>query len=276
MHIWHVDIESGNLAKTIWNRKKARLKKIPMPVLELQTTGFSTNVWWNSHFPTKGLESSNWNSHFPLIVWGSRFHDSRMRMCLICCIRVCANWSIGRVFGDNFTTWRNCAWIQSKTMTESICVFANIFTVCLRSLWIQEFSSSFYVSFDRIVRVQQDIRHPKCCHRPPRSACRSASSTFSLILESEYSAFQIHNWQRTNETKQTEMWERINKIDISQPDTSSCLFGPTFNVILIFAAAFRSRFHFALFIQQREFIQSHSLFLFGQALLQQATASFLP
>ena len=199
MHIWHVDIESGNLAKTIWNRKKARLKKIPMPVLELQTTGFSTNVWWNSHFPTKGLESSNWNSHFPLIVWGSRFHDSRMRMCLICCIRVCANWSIGRVFGDNFTTWRNCAWIQSKTAT------ADIFTVCLRSLWIQEFPSSFYVSFDRIVRVQQDIRHPKCCHRPPRSACRSASSTFSLILESEYSAFQIHNWQSNNETKQTEM-----------------------------------------------------------------------
>ena len=24
---------------------------------------FLMDVWWNNHFPSKGLESSNWNNH---------------------------------------------------------------------------------------------------------------------------------------------------------------------------------------------------------------------
>lgn len=74
------------------------------------------------------------------------------------------------------------------------------------------------------------IKTSKMLPSTTHCACRSASSTFSLILESEYSAFQIHEakqqWDKAD-------WNvRRNKIDISQLDKSSCLLGPTFNVIL--------------------------------------------
>ena len=33
---------------------------------------FFMDVWWNNHFPSKGLESSNWNNHFKVDVSGTR------------------------------------------------------------------------------------------------------------------------------------------------------------------------------------------------------------
>ena len=36
---------------------------------------FFLDVWWNNHFLSKGLESSNWNKHFKGDVSGTRYMD---------------------------------------------------------------------------------------------------------------------------------------------------------------------------------------------------------
>ena len=33
---------------------------------------FLMDVWWNNHFPSKGLKSSNWNNHLKVDVLGTR------------------------------------------------------------------------------------------------------------------------------------------------------------------------------------------------------------
>ena len=34
---------------------------------------FLMDFWWNKHFPSKGLESSNWTNHFKVDVSGTRY-----------------------------------------------------------------------------------------------------------------------------------------------------------------------------------------------------------